>query len=327
MKFSIALCTYNGEKFLQEQLNSYLNQTVKVDEIVICDDISTDGTWNILTNFKENCDIPIILKRNETQLGVMRNFEQALSLCSGDLILLSDQDDIWLENRVDYFLKYFEVNKSTQLLFSNAELLINGYDDNEIKARTLYELLDFNEKTQKAYKEGYALEVMQVLGRTSGFTMAIKKELIKEVLPFVSKYEYFIHDRQLALYAVEKQVIDFTQECLTKYRIHKNQTSNIYEYLLKNRLLPKRRDGLLKFLPISQDVIDYLRIKGFDNVKFNFSQLRNKNIKSVFGIFLIFKSLKSYKIIYKRYFLKAVIYDLKFFFRINLLRIKKLLNK
>lgn len=326
MKISVALCTYNGEKFIREQLMSILNQSLLPDEIIICDDCSTDKTYSILQEFTDKHSF-IKTYENKTNIGVIKNFEKALYLCSGDVIFLSDQDDVWLEHKVEFFIEYFERNKKTQLLFSNAELLVEGYEDKEIKAKTLFDLLDFKSKTQKAFKDGFGLEVMQILGRTSGFTMGIRKELVDEVLPFVPKYDYFIHDRQLSLYALEKNVIDFSTECLTKYRIHKNQTSNIYEYLLKNKLLARKDDKLLKFVPISNDVIDYLRIKGFENEKYKFSELRRRNIKSFIGVFLMLINLKSYKRIYKQYWAQALFYDISAFFSLNIKRIKSIIKQ
>ncbi|MDO9153719.1 MAG: glycosyltransferase [Paludibacter sp.] len=82
---SVALCTYNGEKFIEEQLNSILNQTLPVEEIVICDDGSTDNTLNIINLFEQN-NRNIKVFRNKNNLGTIKNFEKAISLTSGDII-------------------------------------------------------------------------------------------------------------------------------------------------------------------------------------------------------------------------------------------------
>ena len=88
MKISVALCTYNGEKFLKEQINSILQQSIHVDEIVICDDCSIDSTKEILDEFLQ--DFPNIFKIyiNEINLRSNKNFEKAIKLCSGDFIFL-----------------------------------------------------------------------------------------------------------------------------------------------------------------------------------------------------------------------------------------------
>ena len=86
MKISVALCTYNGEQFLKEQLDSILKQTQKVDEIVICDDGSTDATINILENYSANYPNIFHIYRNKVNLRSVKNFEKAITLCTGDLI-------------------------------------------------------------------------------------------------------------------------------------------------------------------------------------------------------------------------------------------------
>lgn len=91
---SIAMTTYNGEKYLKEQIDSILNQSYKNIELVICDDCSTDGTWSILQEYALK-DKRIKIIQNSSNLGFIRNFEQAISLSTGDFIALSDQDDIW----------------------------------------------------------------------------------------------------------------------------------------------------------------------------------------------------------------------------------------
>src|SRR6186997_149500 len=95
MRVSIAMCTCNGERFLAEQLDSILAQSRPPDEIVICDDASTDGTWALLTTFAPKAPCPVTLRRNDTRLGVIGNFSQAMTLATGDAIALADQDDVW----------------------------------------------------------------------------------------------------------------------------------------------------------------------------------------------------------------------------------------
>lgn len=323
MKVSVALCTFNGEAFLNEQLNSIANQTRKVDELIVCDDISTDKTWSILTEFQKNALFPVKLFRNEKRLGVMLNFQQALASCTGDIVLLSDQDDIWLENKVEFILDYFEKQPEVELLFSNA--LLFGNELLLEKKKTLFDLLDFYSLTQKAFSDGYGLEVSQTLGRVSGFTIALKNELLNEILPFEEKYSYFIHDRQMVLFALEKKVIDYTDVCLTKYRIHETQTSGIIEFLNKNNLIAKK-DGLLELPPISEDVIDFLKIKGFSNPKFDFSDKRRKMIRSLIAPILILININHYKSIYKNYFTKAIRYDFDAFLTLNKRRLKNVFS-
>ncbi len=102
MKISIALCTYNGGLFLAEQLKSIEAQTRQPDELVVCDDGSSDDTMEILERFSGAAAFPVRIVRNDSNLGVVANFRRAISLCSGDLTALSDQDDVWLSEKLKH---------------------------------------------------------------------------------------------------------------------------------------------------------------------------------------------------------------------------------
>lgn len=100
MKISIAMTTYNGARYLPEQLDSFLRQKQTPDEIVVCDDGSDDATLAILRKFRSDAPFEVRIEQNPTRLGYRKNFERALSLCSGDLIFLSDQDDYWFDTKL-----------------------------------------------------------------------------------------------------------------------------------------------------------------------------------------------------------------------------------
>src|SRR5690606_28939344 len=105
---SVALCTYNGDHFLEEQLDSIMLQDYPYKEIVISDDCSADRTWEILKTYRDRYPGQIRLYRNEQNLGYNRNFEIVLSHCRGDYIAISDQDDIWLPHKLSSLLKLLE---------------------------------------------------------------------------------------------------------------------------------------------------------------------------------------------------------------------------
>ena len=88
------MCTCNGEVYLREQLDSILAQTLPPNELIVCDDASTDGTLAILESFKETCPFTVTIVANKDRVGVGKNFESAIERCSGDIIFLADQDDI-----------------------------------------------------------------------------------------------------------------------------------------------------------------------------------------------------------------------------------------
>ena len=119
MKLSVAFIVYNGSNYMEQQLDSILNQTVKVDEIVVCEDNSTDNTREILEKYnKANPGLFIIL-HNTQNLGSNKNAEKAIQQCTGDIVFLSDNDDEWLPNKVERTLEYFEAHPNLNGVFSN----------------------------------------------------------------------------------------------------------------------------------------------------------------------------------------------------------------
>src|SRR5262249_18454629 len=94
-RLSVALCTYHGASYVDAQVASLTRQTRLPDELIVCDDLSTDDTVSILERFARAAPFPVRIHVNEQTLRSTKNFEQAISLCSGDVIFLCDQDDVW----------------------------------------------------------------------------------------------------------------------------------------------------------------------------------------------------------------------------------------
>src|SRR5690349_5613283 len=117
------MCTYNGAEFLPAQWESILAQSRKPDEIVVCDDGSADETRGLLEKFAAESSIPVTLRFNEKNLGSVKNFEQAIRLCSGDVIALSDQDDVWRNDKLQTIETAFDKSPKVGLVFSDAEIV------------------------------------------------------------------------------------------------------------------------------------------------------------------------------------------------------------
>ncbi len=122
MKISIAMATYNGARYLREQLESFSAQSILPDELVICDDGSTDGTLDIARDFAESSRFPVRIFINEVRLNYARNFGRAIEYCSGDLIFLSDQDDVWFPEKIKRVRQYFLESASTWVVVNDAEI-------------------------------------------------------------------------------------------------------------------------------------------------------------------------------------------------------------
>src|SRR5918993_2278832 len=123
MRVSVAMTTYNGGAYLTEQLNSIFAQTRLPDELIVCDDQSTDATRAILDEFAARGTVPMTVVVNDQRLGSNENFEKAIGLCTGDIIFLSDQDDVWRDNKVATIEREFERDPELGIVFTNGDLI------------------------------------------------------------------------------------------------------------------------------------------------------------------------------------------------------------
>ena len=218
MQTSVALCTFNGEKFLKEQLDSIISQTVDVNEIVICDDQSSDSTLSILNSYQKAYPQLFRIFVNEVNLRSVKNFEKAISLCQNDIIFLCDQDDVWMENKVEVILNFFENNPEIDTIATNGY----GIDDqnNLLDVYSLWDIPHFF--TQRNIPVDY-FKIIAFAGNIStGASMALRKKVFKKLRPF-PLFEGFHHDEWIALNATSNNSFYFMAEKLFKYRIHKNQ--------------------------------------------------------------------------------------------------------
>jgi glycosyltransferase involved in cell wall biosynthesis len=219
MRLSIALGTYNGAAYLKEQLESFAAQTRPPDEVVISDDQSTDNTTRLIEEFAATADFPVRLSVNESNLGIAKNFEKAISLCRGDVILLSDQDDVWHSDKLESVEQIFEARPQLSLVFSNAELV-----DETLKPfpETLFDRLDFNGRNQRLVKSGRTLDMQLRVNRICGFTVAFRANFKELILP-ISGDGPLIHDGWIVLLIAAAGEIDFINRPLVKYRQHSRQ--------------------------------------------------------------------------------------------------------
>ncbi len=160
------MATYNGARYLQDQLDSFLYQTRQPDELVVCDDGSTDATLDILKAFREQAPFAVHIYRNETNLGYTKNFEKVMSLCAGDIIFLSDQDDVWFCNKIATMAATLVTRQEIMIL--NADLVLA--DDNlSPSAYTVF---------GQSVALGYGVEDV-----ASGCSMAFRRAWLDLVLP------------------------------------------------------------------------------------------------------------------------------------------------
>jgi glycosyltransferase involved in cell wall biosynthesis len=209
-KISVALCTYNGARFLPDQLESIQNQTRAIDELVICDDGSADNTWEII----QASNLPIISTRNPVRLGVTKNFEQTISRCTGEVIFLCDQDDRWRPDKVETLLKALEPQR-VNLAFSNAQIV--DRDLTPLGYR-MWDSIWFDPQEQQQVADGNALPVLLRHAIAAGSTLAFKSKYLPLLLPIPDLPHS--HDIWITLLLSCIGRIDPVNEDLIQYRLH-----------------------------------------------------------------------------------------------------------
>lgn len=217
---SVAIATYNGQEFIKEQLLSILNQTMPVDEIVICDDQSSDDTVKIIQELL--CD-KIYLYQNEKNLGYKLNFKKALSYCKGDYIFLCDQDDIWLENKVEVMMQIMNVNKNIKVLASTYDLIDENNNPIHIDINPKFS----NKNMYKCKVKPNALvkvpfERLIVENSFQGCALCLRKQVNEKFQRCFS--DDFHHDWLINILASEQNGMYFLNIPLFKYRIHSKNT-------------------------------------------------------------------------------------------------------
>ncbi len=218
MKISVALCTYNGEKYLHQQIDSILEQTIKVDEIVVCDDGSKDQTQEILSEYQKQFPEVFKIYINEKNLRSVKNFEKAISLCTGDFIFLSDQDDDWAQNKVEVYFDYFKQNPNIDVICSNGFII----DENSNKLEK-YTVWDAPQLLAKNNQEIDYFKIFNTIGNfATGASMAIRRKFADKILPFPI-IENFHHDEWIAVVSSEQKKFAFLNEKLFSYRTHSDQ--------------------------------------------------------------------------------------------------------
>lgn len=217
MRISIVLCTWNGERFLPAQLDSLLAQSRRPDEIVIADDVSSDGTWALLEAFAERArahGIDVDLYRNPVNLGYVLNFSAGLQRATGDLLFLCDQDDVWHPEKLERMEAEFLRRPGLGLLHTDARLVDADGGDLECG---LFEALEMTPEEIAAEHEGRAFDVQLRRNTVTGATAALRSALLPGVLPVP---EGWIHDEWLAIAFSTRGMVDCLEWPSIDYRQH-----------------------------------------------------------------------------------------------------------
>ncbi len=258
---SVALCTYNGEAFLQKQLDSILTQTYAPFEVIIVDDNSTDSTREILISYQERYPF-IKVYLNEANVGFNQNFEKAISLASGEYICLSDQDDVWYPDKIKTLLENIGEN---WLIFSNSEII--NLDETPT-GKNLLNHFKFSDDYKSILFENFV----------TGHTCLMNRDLKKYIFPLPLKGYY---DWWLGFIALYHHKLVYLDQVLTKYRVHEGS-------VIQKAFLSKSK-GLAKYnLDLQLGLFSrYSNLKGTDRdfitaLKVEIKEPKNPLLKSQF---------------------------------------------
>lgn len=211
---SVALCTHNGARFVEEQVRSILAQSVPPEEIVLSDDASTDDTVARVTALVEPSPVRLVVLLNSPALGVTKNFERAVLACRGDLVALSDQDDVWAPDRLERMVAVFAARPGL-LLASGDARLIDGLGSP--LPHSLFEALEIGDDALAAVDRGDAFSELLRRNLVTGATTLVRRELAAAAAPFPVAW---VHDEWLASIAAARGEIAMLPDRLVDYRQH-----------------------------------------------------------------------------------------------------------
>jgi len=216
-RLSVALCTYNGAAHLSEQLTSLTRQTRPPNELIVFDDGSTDRTVDIINSWTSSAPFPVKIVINGQKVGPAANFEKAIGACTGDIIALCDQDDIWREDKLAKTEAAFTDRPEIGFVFSDAEVC--GENGQPLGYR-LWNSVRFSSRLQRQMTNGRGLDVLVRQNVVTGATLAFAARFRSMVLPIDP---HWMHDGWIALLLSAIAPIAAISDPLIRYRQHSEQ--------------------------------------------------------------------------------------------------------
>lgn len=217
---SVCMATYNGEKFIAQQLHSIFNQSLKPDQLIVSDDCSCDQTIEIINRVTKNFDFEVKVSINNTKLGVVKNFEKAILNSTSDIIVLADQDDLWDSNRLKHVLNIFN-EKEVDYYFSDSKI-IDSYGN--IQHDSLWKRRSFSKKIMNNFNKNQLSALLKYDNFIYGMTLAFKSNVLEAVTPIDSKSSFLTHDAWIPMILSGLNYKGYA-DCwsTTYYREHINQ--------------------------------------------------------------------------------------------------------
>lgn len=310
MKISVAIATYNGEKYIIEELNSILNQTYQVDEVIINDDVSSDYTYDLVSRFIEEHQLTHWkIYRNSINLGHSRNFFDAISKTTGDIIFIADQDDLWPKNKVELMVERFLKNPNLKAVATEFEFIDANSNKMDAPKGVPNSICKLDGSIQKVKPLDNVIS-SYIRGCTTAVKRDVVEYIIKDKLYEMCSNNLLGHDWLIWMLASLFGDAEILALPLLKYRFHDTNTS--LEAVRRKTLLgsiQKRINGLQK----SIEVHSYLRKKKDNFINYsenldiyisNAIQFETKRLKvlktgNIFTYFSLLFKLNYYKRYYR----------------------------
>ena len=250
MNVSVAMTTCNGAAYLNRQLDSLRTQLRPADEVIVCDDASSDGTWEMLEHYRDHHpDFPMRLRRNRENIGFQRNFRQAVTLCGGDILFFCDQDDIWDSRKIHEMCRLFDENPQIQALATSFSMidaedhplcvpLTKGWSNHNLYPGILPEGALVQVPAEKLIFQNIC----------QGCALAFRADLRERFLDCFTGHLHY--DWQLNLLAASTGNLFFYNEPLLLYRMHGGNalglrsTESVKEKLLFSRRAEQTKEAL-----------------------------------------------------------------------------------
>lgn len=306
MKIDILMATYNGEKYIKEQIDSILNQSFSDFRLLISDDCSTDCTREILNQYVEKDSRVVVFLQNKN-LGIVRNFEYLMEKVENEYFMFSDQDDIWQKDKVRKSIDILTKTDS-DLVYTDLEVV----DENlKVKNQSYWKLKGFYKKIKK-YNN---FESLYLNNYITGSTMLVKSGWLEKILPLPKKSQYILHDYWTALVVSKFGKMTYIKEPQIKYRQHsenevgsKRRTDTINRFEeMRNLFIEVKKDHFKNFMQ-NADVFSDENIKNLNKTAYRyFDEL--KKVKNI--------SLKNGKLFWNLYKYEKIGYILQNFLILN----------
>lgn len=307
MKIDILMATYNGEKYVKEQIDSILNQSFSDFRLLISDDFSTDSTRDILQSYVEKDSRVVVFLQNKN-LGVVKNFEFLMEKVESEYFMFSDQDDVWQKDKIKNSIELLQKTNS-DLVYTNLQVVNQELD-------ILYQSYWKQKGFEKKIKKYNNFESLYLNNYITGCTMLVKSKWLDKILPLPHKSKFILHDYWTALVVSKFGKMAYIEEPQVKYRQH-----------IGNRIGSKRKSDEINNFEEMRDLFidvkkDHFKIFVQNAEVFEDEQIENLN-KTAYQYFDNLKnvkkiSLKNSKLFWKLYKYENFGYALQNFLILNM---------